>query len=243
MILLIALLAATAPAAALEKSCNAGKIAACDELGARYSDGLGVKRDETRAGELFRKSCKAGNRDGCADDARALALGVGQPADPKAALPRLDKMCKEGQSRACGHLGEVFLRGLGGPQDAPLAEDLLAKACDKGFGRACSNLASAVYKAAPQREQAKALSLRGCNLGDPAGCAYLGDLYASSGDTLRGAIYLAKACEAGLAHGCGGQGLILVESNADPKRGRELLQKACDAGDPRSCQVLRDLKK
>jgi TPR repeat protein len=242
MILFIALLAATTPAS-LEKSCNAGKIAACDELGGRYSDGLGVKRDETRAGRLFRESCKAGNRDGCADDARALALGEGQPADPKTALPRLDKMCRDGESRACGHLGELLLRGLGKPEDAPVAEDLLAKACDKGFGRACSNLASAVYKKAFQREQAKALSLRGCQLGDAAGCAYLGDLYASSGDTMRGAVYLAKACEAGLAHACGGQGLILVESNADPKRGRALLQRACDAGDARSCQALRDLKK
>jgi uncharacterized protein len=242
MILLIALLAASTPAA-LEKSCKAGKIAACDELGGRYVDGLGVRRDETRAADLFRKACKAGNQDGCADDARALALGEGQPADANAAVKRLDKLCKDGRDRACGHLGEVLLRGLGKPQDAPLAEDLLAKACDKGFGRACSNLASAVYKAAAQRDQAEALSLRGCKLGDPAGCAYVGDLYALSGDALRAAVYLAKACDAGLAHACGGQGLLLVDSGTDPKRGRALLQKACDAGDARSCEALRNLKK
>ncbi|HET9754203.1 MAG TPA: tetratricopeptide repeat protein [Myxococcales bacterium] len=242
MILLIALLAATSTPASLEKSCKAGKAAACDELGGRYSEGLGVRRDETRAAELFRRSCKAGNQDGCADDARALALGAGQTADAKAALVRLDKLCKEGKPRACGHLGEVLLRGLGGPQSGPIADDLLAKACDEGFGRACSNLASAVYKAAPQREQAEALSLRGCNLGDPAGCVFVGELYGSSGDALRAGVYLARACDAGLARGCGAQGFLLVDSGADPKRGEKLLQKGCDGGDPRSCDALRDLK-
>ncbi|HEY6911040.1 MAG TPA: tetratricopeptide repeat protein [Myxococcales bacterium] len=242
MILLIALLAATSPAS-LDKSCKAGRIAACDELGGRYADGIGVRADVTRAAELFRRACKGGNKDGCADDARMLALGQGQKADPKAALLQLDKMCKDGLDRACGHLGEMLLRGLAGPADAPLGEDLLAKACDKGFGRACSNLASAVYKAVAQREQAETFSLRGCQLGDPAGCAYAGDLYALSGDTVRAAVYLAKACDAGLARGCGGQGMLLMDSGADPKRGRALLQKACDAGDVRSCSALRDLKK
>src|SRR6266850_3294051 len=106
MILAVLLLAAVSPAA-LEKSCDAGDAAACDELGIRLRDGIGIRRDEARAADLFRKSCKGKDKGGCADDARALAMGEGQDADAHAALPRLEHLCKAGSGRACGHLGDL----------------------------------------------------------------------------------------------------------------------------------------
>ncbi len=109
MIFAILLLAAATPAD-LEKSCQAGKARACDELGNLFHDGFGVHRDDARAAELFRKACKGKSRDGCADDARASALGEGQTANAKAALPRLEQMCKAGNARACGNLGDLFVR-------------------------------------------------------------------------------------------------------------------------------------
>ena len=98
------LIVAAISAADLEKSCNAGKAAACDELGGRLRDGFGVRRDQVRAAQLFRKACQGKDKDGCADDARALALGDGQDSDPRKALPRLEQLCKSGRARACGHL-------------------------------------------------------------------------------------------------------------------------------------------
>jgi len=102
--LALVLLAAATPQT-LEQDCAKGNAAACDELGSRLRDGLGVRRDEGRAAALFRKSCEGKNASGCADDARALALGEGQDADPRAALPRLEQLCKADSARACGYLG------------------------------------------------------------------------------------------------------------------------------------------
>jgi TPR repeat protein len=240
MVLAILLLAAASPAE-LEKSCNAGKPAACDELGNRLQDGVGVRRDEVRAAELFRKACKMKHQDGCADDARALALGEGQEANPRAALPRLEQLCKAGWLRACGHLGDIFSRGIGAPQDSTRAEGLLTTSCDKGVARACLTLAVAAFRGG-SRGRAEDLALRGCELGDPAGCAYVGALYASTQDMIRAGLYFSRACEAGFARGCAEHGYLLIDSGMDPKRGRELLQRGCDGGEVPACAVLRELK-
>src|SRR3989442_2395244 len=129
MIGAVVMLAAVS-AVELERSCGAGKAAACEELGNRLQAGLGVRRDEARAAQLFRKACRAKNADGCADDARALALGEGQPADPRAALPRLENLCHQGRARACANLGDLFCCGLAQRQGSVRAERLLADACE-----------------------------------------------------------------------------------------------------------------
>ena len=238
--LAIVLFAASAPQS-VEQACVKGSAAACDELGTRLRDGLGIRRDEARAAELFRRSCEGKDRNGCADDARALALGDGVDANPRAALPRLEQMCKADNPRACGHLGEVFARGLGGPQDAIRSDGLLQGACDKGAARACVTLASLLLLQG-KLERAEEMAQRGCDLGEPAGCAYLGDLFARSHDVVRASVYFGKACEAGSAHGCAGQGSLLIDSGVDAKRGRTLLQKGCDGGDTQACEAVAKLK-
>src|SRR5207302_11103 len=156
MIVAVVMLAAFS-AVELERSCGAGKAAACEELGNRLQEGLGVRRDEARAAQLFRKACRAKSADGCADDARSLALHA-------------------------------------------------------------------------------------CDLGDPSGCSYLGDTYARSNDTVRAILFFRRACEGGFAHGCAGQGYLLLNSGADPKKARELLQAGCAGGDENACHAVRDLK-
>jgi TPR repeat protein len=236
--ILTALLVAAAPAADLEKSCNAGNAADCFVLATRVHDGIDARRDPARAAELFRKACKGKNQDACADDARALALGEGQRPNPRTAIPALEKMCKKGQARACGNLGDLFMRGLGGPQDSLRGEKLLEDACAKKVARACANLAAVAYRAG-DAERAEQLAEEADDLGDPAGYGYLGDLYAQSDDMLRAMLYYRHACEAGLAHGCTGEGALLRESGVDEKRARELLQRGCDGGDVRACEALQ----
>jgi TPR repeat protein len=239
-ILAVLILAAATPAD-LEKSCNAGNAADCFELAIRVHDGIGARRDPARAGDLFRKACKGKNQDACADDARALALGEGRSPNPRAAIPALEKMCRHGQARACGNLGDLFMRGLGGPQDAVRGDKLLEDACGKKVARACANLAIVAYRAG-DAERAERLAEEADDLGDPLGYAHLGDLYATSNDTLRAMIYFRHACESGLAHGCTGQGFLLQESGVDDKKARELLQRGCDGGDPKACEALQPRK-
>jgi TPR repeat protein len=235
MLALLALAAVTP--VDLEKSCNASDATACFELGTRVHDGIGARRDLARAADLFRKACKGKHRDACADDARALALGEGQPANPRAAIPALEKMCKQGQARACGNLGDLFLRGLGGPQDSLRGEKLLEDACGKKVARACANLVTVAYRTG-DAERAEQLAEQADDLGDPVGYGYLGDLYATSDDVVRAIVYFRHACDAGLAHGCTGQGFLLRESGVDEKKARELLQRGCDGGDPKACEAL-----
>src|SRR2546426_8758053 len=109
MIVAVVMLAAVS-AVELERSCGAGKSAACEELGNRLQAGLGVRRDEAPAAQLFRKAGMAENADGCADDARALALGEGAPAGPRAALPRPGKLFQHGRAPAPAHLRALFSR-------------------------------------------------------------------------------------------------------------------------------------
>jgi TPR repeat protein len=239
-IMFAVLLAAVSPVD-LENSCNAGNAADCLQLGVRIHDGIGVRRDPTRAADLFRKACKGKNQDGCADDAHALALGEGQSPNPRTAIPRLEKMCKQGHPRACGDLGDLFMRGMGGPQDTLRGEKLLEDACNKRDARACSNLATLAYRAG-DAERAEQLAEEADELGNPVGYAHLGDLYAQTNDTVRAIVYFKHACEAGLAHGCTGHGFLLLESGVDEKKGRELLQRGCDGGDTKACEGLRNLK-
>ncbi|MFS8067526.1 MAG: hypothetical protein ACMG6S_14280 [Byssovorax sp.] len=58
----------TSPGAATErlhKSCDAGVAADCGALGAMYSRGSGVAKDEACAAELYRKACDGGSAAGC----------------------------------------------------------------------------------------------------------------------------------------------------------------------------------
>ena len=88
----------------------------------------------------------------------------------------------------------------------------------------------------------KKLAQRGCDLGEASGCTFLGDLFAHLHDVLRASVYFNKACEAGSAHGCAGQGSLLIDSGVDTKRGRALLQKGCDGGDTQACDAVAKLK-
>src|SRR5260370_17836918 len=88
-----ALIAAAAPSA-LDKSCKAGKAAACRELADLSRLGRAVPQDDQRAAQLWKRACKLGDADGCADDALAAVLGTGQYAEPIPPLARLDKPFK-----------------------------------------------------------------------------------------------------------------------------------------------------
>jgi len=67
-------------------------------------------------------------------------------------------------------------------------------------------------------------------------------VFARSHDVVRAGVYFSKACEAGSAHGCAGQGSLLIDSGVDPKKGRALLQKGCEGGDQQACDAVAKLK-
>ena len=46
-------------------ACDKDAFEACGELGALYTQGLGVKKDAAKAKELFKKACDGGDKAGC----------------------------------------------------------------------------------------------------------------------------------------------------------------------------------
>src|SRR2546426_7823724 len=96
MIVAVVMLAAVS-AVELERSCGAGKAAACEELGNRLQAGLGVRRDEGPAPPLFPQAWRAKKAGGCADGARAPALGGGEPAGARPEPPRPGKRWPHGR--------------------------------------------------------------------------------------------------------------------------------------------------
>src|SRR2546428_9379170 len=96
MIVAVVMLAAVS-AVELERSCGAGKAAACEELGNRLQAGLGVRGDQGRAPQLVPQAGRAENADGCANDTPRLRLGGGEPAESRAGPPPPGKVLPQGQ--------------------------------------------------------------------------------------------------------------------------------------------------
>lgn len=235
MIVLIALLAAATPSA-LDKSCQAGKAAACRELADRSRSGRGVPQDDKRAAQLWKRACKLGDADGCADDALAQVLGTGQYAEPVPALAKLEKLCKAGRQLACANLGSLFAQGFGKPTDAARAPKLLSDACDKSVPAACRTLAIETAKK-NDFDGATRLADRACLGGDADGCVVAGDLFNQSSDVLRAGVAYSRACDAGVPAGCFGQAMILIQTGTDRERGLQLLHKACLSGVELACSA------
>jgi TPR repeat protein len=231
-------------AAQLQRSCNKGKGADCDELGNRWRFGIGMSRSDARAADFFRKACAAKDPDGCADDAFAAGLGLGQKADAAGALARLGKQCKEGVARACGNLATLYSQGLGGPDDVKLAEPMWVDACKKGHLESCSNVSAAAFRDGDFGRFNK-FGRAACDYGDPDGCASLAEFHLDLKELLPAAADYARACQLGSTRGCTGQGLLMLEAGTDLKRAASLLEQSCQREDPRACAaagVAKDRK-
>lgn len=154
-------------------SCSADDGGACSALGVVYENGVGVARDLSTAGALYRRACWLENRRGCTNLA-LLELALHPEDTVVAARSRwaLGVSCDHGDRLACGRLGRMTRDGVGGSVDVTSAVELFERACGDGESAACVDLASAIAGAAPAR--AMELYARACTAGDPEACAALG---------------------------------------------------------------------
>ena len=66
-----------------------------------YANGIGVKRDLTKAIDLFRKDCNAGGVQGCDSLATHYKIGLGVAQNHSKSKMYFDKACNGGYSKAC----------------------------------------------------------------------------------------------------------------------------------------------
>lgn len=81
----------------MQKACDAGDGAKCNDLGAAYS----LERDEGRAAEFFRKSCDLSNGTGCRNLGKSYDDGRGPAQDRSKAAELYKKACGLGDAKGC----------------------------------------------------------------------------------------------------------------------------------------------
>lgn len=126
--------------AALRKSCEAGNLDACADLGYALAVGYplaGPHADEGLA--LLDRACDGGAPRGC----RALGamLRLAREDEPKRrGATAARRGCEANDGACCWILYQDYARGLGVPRDESESERWLRRACELGRCDACQSL-------------------------------------------------------------------------------------------------------
>jgi uncharacterized protein len=249
----IATLLAPAPSAAdsttltsksptqLKDSCDAGDATNCTELGVRYINGTGVKKDSVTATQLFTQSCGRKDAEGCFYLSMIFGKGIDGTVDNARAIKHMDEACSLGSPRGCTFMGKAYERA---PElvstDKARAADYYKKACGLGETESCAAL-SALNKpvtpppVVPQltpAQQATAWADEGYKHDTGKGVPV---------DKARAAQLYKSACDGGNIGSCFNLGLMydlgrgVTQNKVYASR---LYNKACNAGDADSCTNL-----
>jgi len=182
-------------AVSYKKSCDSGSIRECYLLGTLYKEGLGVKKNYTKATNLYKKAANL-----------------------------FKKACDEGDSLRCNNLGDLYKKGLGVEQSYTKATFFYKKACDGNAPIGCYNLGHLYLKEVfiglmyiEKKNYTKAANLfkEACNGGCMLGCVHLGNLYDKGlgveQDWLKAVKLYEKACNNGCGAGCNELGVMFYE--------------------------------
>ncbi len=129
-----------ASAAELETRVRAGDVQAAFELGAMYHDGIGVKKNEEKAFQLFEAAARAGERMSQFNVGMMYLKGEGTEKDYVVARRWLTQSMNGGNPRAPYQLALMYYRGLGATKDFAKAKEYFEKAALMGLPEAAFNL-------------------------------------------------------------------------------------------------------
>lgn len=193
----------------LRAECNAGKIAACVNLGVAYEKGEGVSPQPARAAALYRLGCDSGVPVACVNLGRNYETGSGVPVNVGEAVRLYQRACDAGAMPGCYTLGTAYQRGVGVEVDLPRAAQLFSRACYRGYPYACVSLAYCYRtgSGAPKSSlEAVRLYRRACDAREMHGCYNLGVSYQRGEgvdqDPAEAMRLYKLACEGGYALGC-----------------------------------------
>jgi len=232
----------------LQKSCEIGNLKDCNTLGIMYIKGDGVKKDPTKALELFKKSCDGSYALGCGNLGVIYDDGHGVNKDKSKAIEIFKKACDGGDIDRCGSLGVMYEKGDVVTQDKTKALEFFIKACNGGNVDLCVALGLRYLKGYKvKKDPTKALELltKACDGGNVDGCRLIGVMY-DNGDGVKQdktkAIELyTKVCDAGDVDVCNNLGLMYAKGDGVEKDFLKALKpfsKACDGGNAFGCRFL-----
>ena len=188
----------------MQRGCELGDAASCNDLGYMHLDGRGTAQDAARAAALFRAACRRGLMRGCGSLAYLYQTGNGVAQSHEEARRLNTKACGE-DGPSCANLGFMLQTGLGGPPDPAGAAQIYAKACELRDPLGCSNLGTLLADGSGvDRNDDAAVPLLQIGCADKIGeaCRYLADFHdAGRGKLPRSDVmrdyYCSKAVEFG----------------------------------------------
>lgn len=232
--------------------CEAGSLESCYFHARAISSGIGVPRDQKRAGEMFRSLCERGQADSC--NAAAISVQGESESDDALvpALPLYEKACRLGSSKGCNNLGSFLRRGsLGRTSES---HGFFVRSCGLDSSTAVTGCLTAAGEArdgnwgVPVDPAAAAqFFARACQLGSESGCASATALGTpSSLSPADAAKQREKNCRRGDLGACHSHGVALKNGKGvgrDPIGAARLFRLVCsgDQGAPRACDLLAEL--
>lgn len=109
----------------LKKACELNKGLSCAKLGLLHADGIGVKKDFSKAHKYFKKACNLNNGMGCSYLGISYNNGLGIKQNSSLGKKYLQKGCDLNDGEGCFRLGIMYA-----DKDNSKAIKYLEKACD-----------------------------------------------------------------------------------------------------------------
>lgn len=123
----------------LEKACSLNDHFGCSGLGMLYSNGLGVKQDNSKAATYYKKACSLNDGLGCTGLGLLYYHGLSVRQDYSKAKTYFVKACNLNHGGGCNSLGFLYDNGQGVRQNKTKAKEYYGKACDLGDQDGCGN--------------------------------------------------------------------------------------------------------
>jgi hypothetical protein len=155
----------------LKASCLSGNNKACEAIGAS----LFTEGNYTEIKKIGESACKKGVGGGCTILGALYFAGKGVPRDVEKAKSLFEKGCQLGSGVGCVDRGSTYIL----EQNPSKAVELYKKACDMGYGIGCYSLGIMYFTGkgvSQDREKAKALLEKGCQMGSEPACKTLEDI-------------------------------------------------------------------
>ena len=231
-----------------EQQSDCVDAAECIRLGVSYENGNSVKRDYSKAAELYQKACDIGTVIGCAYLGNLYRKGSGVKLDYSKAFELFKKACDGGNLLGCHDLANAYSAGIATNQDYLIAADLYNSACERGYAPSCASLAYSYSTGnGVKQDYSKAveLSKKSCDSGFAGGCNTLGIAFEYGNgvkqDYIKAAELYKQGCDANGSAACSNLGNFYHNGRGvskDYSKAVDLFQKACSGGDARGCNNL-----
>jgi hypothetical protein len=193
--------------------------------------------------------CEAGDPVSCALAGGMFEHGWGVKPSAQTAFKYYKSACKAGNVDGCTGQAYLYSKGEGGIQeDGAKAEKMFVDACTRGNGRACSGLGQRLRLKGKVRD-ALPLFARGCTLGYPRACFYLGSFGSTTTQSPEMNLKaFERACFGRDLRGCLGAATVLKSGRAGDRSKLDMfltvglggLERSCSAGDGDSCKSIGD---